>query len=116
MVYGITLVCQQTIRFFPGCFRVMISSEAVVSYTDGASKQCSLEDEIEKSLLEELTSSDQSSCSDDDYSSGTDNLTIVEVTGSKCSDRENENAKHSTVSGAPSALCYIYVGGHDEYP
>ena len=46
-----------------------------------------MEDEIEQSLLEELTASDQSSCSDDD-SSGTDDLTVVQVIGSECTDSE----------------------------
>ena len=44
-----------------------------------SSRTCLLEDEIEKSLLEELTASDQSSSSDDDDSSGTDDLTVGEV-------------------------------------
>jgi hypothetical protein len=61
-----------------GCFRCY----------NNVVKQCLLEDEIEQSLLEELTASDQSSCSDDDDSSRTNNLTIVEVTGSECSDRK----------------------------
>jgi len=43
------------------------------------------EDEIEESLLEELTASDQSSSSDDDGSSSTDDLTVREVTGSESS-------------------------------
>jgi hypothetical protein len=55
-----------------------------------SSKQCFLGDEIEQSLLEELTASDQSSCSDDD-SSGTDDLTIVKVTGLECSDNESDD-------------------------
>jgi hypothetical protein len=91
MVYDITLVSQQTLRFFTAVFgsgfRLKLQSVTMMA----SSKQCLLEDEIEQSLLEELTASDQSSCSDDD-SSGTDNLTIVEVTGSECSDRENEDA------------------------
>jgi hypothetical protein len=62
-----------------------------------------LEDEIEQILLEELTASDQSSCSDDDDSSGTDNLTVVEVTGSKCSDNESDDVKFAPVPGAPTA-------------
>jgi hypothetical protein len=37
-------------------------------------------------LLDELTASDQSSCSDDDDSSGADDLTVGEVIGSECSD------------------------------
>ena len=47
-----------------------------------------MEDEIEQSLLEELTASDQSSCSDDDDSSGTDDLTVVQVIGLECTDSE----------------------------
>jgi hypothetical protein len=66
-------------------------------------RQCLLQDEIEQSLLEELTASDKSSCSDDDDSSGTDILTIVEVTGSECSDSENEDMQYATASSAPSA-------------
>ena len=42
-------------------------------------RKCLLEDKIEKSFLEELTASDQSSFSDDDDSSGTDDLTVGEV-------------------------------------
>ena len=38
-----------------------------------------LEDEIEQSLLEELTATDQSSCSDDDDSSWIESLTVGEV-------------------------------------
>ena len=37
-----------------------------------SSRKSLLEDEIEQSLLEELTASDQCGCSDDDDSSGTD--------------------------------------------
>jgi hypothetical protein len=43
------------------------------------SRKCLLEDEIEQSLLEELTASDQISSSDDADSSGTDDLTVGEV-------------------------------------
>ena len=42
-------------------------------------RKCLLKDKIEQSLLEELTASDQSSYSDDDDSSGTDDLTVGEV-------------------------------------
>jgi hypothetical protein len=72
------------------------------------------EDEIEQSLLEELTAYDQSSCSEDDDSSGTNGLTVGEVIGSECSDNENDNVQFATASSAPSAECYIYVGGHDK--
>jgi len=41
--------------------------------------KCLLEDQIEQNLLEKLTASDQSSCSDDDDSSATDDLSVVEV-------------------------------------
>jgi len=46
-------------------------------------RKCLLEDEIEQSLLEELTASDHSSSSDNDDSSGTDDLTVGEVIGSE---------------------------------
>jgi len=62
-----------------------------------------LEDEIEQSLLEELTASDQSSCSDDDYSSGTDDLTVVEVIGSEYSDNESDDVQCATASSLPTA-------------
>jgi hypothetical protein len=74
-----------------------------------SNKQCLLEDETEQSLLEELTASDQSSCSDYDDSSGTYNLTTVEVTVSECNDRENEDAQYSTASGAPAALSATFT-------
>ena len=61
-----------------------------------------LEDETEQSLLEELTASDQSSCSDDDDSSGTDDLTVVEVLGSE-GDNESYNVQCATASSAPTA-------------
>jgi hypothetical protein len=57
-----------------------------------------LEHEIEQSLLEELTASDKNSCSDDDDSSGTDILTIAEVTGSESTDSENEDMQYATAS------------------
>ena len=63
-----------------------------------------LEDEIEQSLLQELTASDQSSCSDDDDSSGTDDLTVVEVIGSECSDNESDDVQCATASSASTAL------------
>jgi len=55
-----------------------------------SNRKCLLEDAIEQSLLEELKASDQSSCSDDNDSSGTDDLTAVEVRGSECSDSESD--------------------------
>jgi hypothetical protein len=75
-------------------FRLKLKSVAQM----GLNRQCLLEDESERSLLEKLTASDNSSCSDDDDSSGTDILTIVEVTGSECSDSENEDMQYATVS------------------
>jgi hypothetical protein len=56
-------------------------------------------------LLDELTASDQSSCSDDDDSSGADDLTVDEVIGSECSD----NVQFATASSGPSALSDTYV-------
>jgi len=68
-----------------------------------SSRECLLEDEIEESLLEKLTASVQSNFSDDDASSGTDYLTVVEVTDSECSDTESDNVHCATASSAPTA-------------
>ena len=54
-------------------------------------------------MLDELTASDQSSCSDDDDSSGADDLTVV--IGSECSD----NVQFATASSAPSALSDTFM-------
>ena len=67
------------------------------------------EDKIEQSLLEELTASDQSSCSDDDDSSGLDDLTVGEVFGSGSSDNENDDVQCATASSAPSALSATFM-------
>jgi len=56
-------------------------------------------------LLEELTASDQSSCSDDDDSSGMDDLTVGEVIGLECSD----NVQFATASKMPSALSDTFM-------
>jgi len=48
---------------------------------------------IEQRLLEELTASDQSSCSDDDDSSGTDDLNVGEEIGSECNDNETDDVQ-----------------------
>jgi hypothetical protein len=61
------------------------------------------------SLLEELTASDKSSCSDNDDSSGTHILTIFEVTGLECSDSENEDVQCATASSAPTALSATFT-------
>jgi hypothetical protein len=60
-------------------------------------------DEIEQSLLEELTASNQSSSSDNDDSSGTDDLTVGEVIVSEYSDDESDCVQCATASSAPSA-------------
>jgi len=81
-----------------------------------------LEDEIEQSLLEELTAFDQSSCSDDDDSSGTDDLTVVEVLVSEC-DNESDDVQCANASSAPTALSATftweevpnYVGQRDQF-
>jgi len=59
--------------------------------------------QIEQSLLEELTASDQSSCSEDDDSSATDDLTVVELLSSECSDSESDDVQCATASSAPTA-------------
>ena len=74
MVYDITLIYQGTVCFLTAvcrsAFHFKLQSVAIMA----SSRKCLLEDEIEQSLLEELTA-DQSGCSDDDDSSGTDDLT-----------------------------------------
>jgi hypothetical protein len=102
MVYDITLVCQQTLSFF-GCFLVGFRLKLKSVAQMALNRQCLLQDEIEQSLLEQLTASDKSSCSEDADSSGTDILTIVEVTGSECSDSENEDIQYATASSKPTA-------------
>ena len=86
MVYDITLIYQRAVCFFTAVFVsgfcLNLQSDAMMA----SSRKSMLEDEIEQSLLEELTASDQSSCSDNDDSSGTDDLTVDEVLGSECSD------------------------------
>jgi len=86
MVYDITLIYQRIVCFLTAvcvsAFRVKLQSVATMA----SSRMCLLEDEIEQSLLEELTASDQSGCSDEDDSSGNDDLTVFEVIGSECSD------------------------------
>ena len=56
-------------------------------------------------MLDELTASDQSSCSDNDESRGMDDLTVGEVIGSECSD----NVQFATASSAPSALSDTFM-------
>jgi len=77
---------QRTVCFFIAVFGsgfcLKLQSVAMMA----SSRKCLLEDEIEQSLLEELTAPDQSSCSEDDDSSGTNDLTVDEVLGSECSD------------------------------
>jgi len=98
MVYDITLIYQRTVCFFTSVFGsgfcLKLQSVAMMA----SSRKCSLEDEIEQSLLEELTASDQNSCSDDDDSSGTDDLAVVEVIGSECSDSESDDVQCATAS------------------
>ena len=66
MVYDITLLYQRTLcsltAVFQSGFRLNLQSAAMMA----SNRKCLLEDQIEQSLLEELTASDQSSCSDDD--------------------------------------------------
>jgi len=75
MVYDITLIYQQTVCFFVADLASWFRSKWPPVAVMTASRKCLLEDEIEQSLLEELTASDHSSCSDDDDSSGIDDLT-----------------------------------------
>ena len=88
-----------------------------------SSRKCLLEDQIEQSFLEELKASDQSSCSDDDDSSGTDDLTLIEVFISECSDSKSDDVQYVTASRAPTASSATftwedmtnYVGKREQY-
>jgi len=91
MVYDITLIYQRTVCFLTAVFGSGFHLNLQSVATMASSRKCMLEDEIEQSLLEELTASDQSSCSDDVDSSGTDDLTVVEVLRSECSDSESDD-------------------------
>jgi len=68
-----------------------------------------LEDEIEQSLLGELRASDQSSYSDDDDTSGTDDLTVVELNDSECSYSEGDGVQSATASSAPTASSATFM-------
>ena len=123
MVCDITLIYQQTVCVFTAdlasWFRSKLQSVAVMML----SRKCLLEDEIEQSLLEELTASDQSNSIDDDDSSGTDDLTVGEVIGSEYSNDESDNmqcATASIVSTASSATFTLedmtnYVGQKEHF-
>ena len=102
MVYDITLIYQQTLCFFRADLASWLRSKLQSVAVMVSSRKCLLEDEIEQSLLEELTASDQGSSSDDD-SSGTDDLTVCEVIVSEYSDDESDDVQCATTSSAPSA-------------
>jgi len=105
---------QRTVCFFTAVFESGFRSKLQSVAMMASSRKCLLEDEIEQSLPEELTVSDQSSCSDDDDSSGTDDLTVVEVLGSECSDSESDDVQcFYCIQCAYCFERYIYVGGHD---
>jgi len=88
------------------CFRLKQQSVVVMA----TRKKCLFEDEIEQSLLEELTASDQSSSSsDNDDSCGADDLTVGEVIGSGSSDNESDDVQCATASSAPSALSATFM-------
>jgi hypothetical protein len=59
------------------------------------------EDEIEQSLLEELTDSDHSVFSDESDSSGTEDLTVGKVIA-EYGDHESADVQFATPSSAPS--------------
>jgi len=116
MVYDITLMYQRTVCFFTAVFEsgfcLKLQSVAMMA----SSRKCLLEDEIEH-LLEELTASDQSSCSHDDDSSGTDDMTVVEVLGSECSDSESGDVQCATASSATFTWEDMtnYVGQREQF-
>ena len=108
-MYDITLIYQRTVCFLTAvcrsAFRIKLQSVSIMA----SRRKCLLEDEIEQSLLEELTSSNQSGCGYDDDSSGTDDLTVVEVIDSECSDSESDVAQCATASSAPTASSATFV-------
>ena len=88
----------------------------------GVISTCGPPKECEQSFLEELTASDQSDCSDNDDSSGTDDLTAVEVIDSECSDNESDDVQRATASSAPAASSTFawedmtnYVGQREQF-
>jgi len=123
MVYDITLRYQQIVCFFSAVFRSGFHLKLQPVAMMVSRRKGLLEDEIEQSLLEEHTASDQSRCSDDDDSSGTDDLTIVEVIASECSDNESDDVQCSTASSVPTASSVTfmwedmtnYVGQREEF-
>ena len=121
MVYDITLIYQKTVCFFTAVFwsRFHLKLQSVAMMA--SSRKGLLDDEIEQSLLEE-TASDQSDCSDDDDSSGTNDLTVVEVIGSEYSDNESDDVQCAATSSAPAALSATfawedmnYVGQREQF-
>jgi hypothetical protein len=109
MVYDFTFIYQQTVCFFTVdlAFCFCLKQQCVVVMASGM--KCPFEDVIEQSLLKVLTVSDQSSCSDDDDSIATDDLTVVEVVGSECSDNESDDVQFATASNAPTALSATFM-------
>jgi hypothetical protein len=103
MVYDITLIYQQTVCFFTADFASWFRSKLQSVAVMASCRECLLEDEIEQSLLEELTASDQSSSSDDDDSIGTDDLTVGKVIVSEYSDDESDDVTACSAPNASSA-------------
>jgi len=122
MLYDIILLYQRTVcsltAVFQSGFCLNLQSPAMMA----CNRKCLLEDQIEQSLLE-LTASDQSSFSDDDDSSATDDLIVVEVLSSECSDSECDDVQCATASSAPTSSSATftwedmtnYVGHREEF-
>jgi hypothetical protein len=87
------------------CFHLKQQSAAVME----SRRKCMFVDEIEQSLLEAIIASDQSSCTNDDDSSGTDDLTVGKVTILECCDNESDDVQFATASRAPSALSATFM-------
>jgi hypothetical protein len=90
MVYDITLIYQKTVCFFTAVLAPRVYSKLQCVAVMATGQKCLLVDEIEQSLLDEFTASDQISSSDDDDSSGIDDLTVGEVIISEYSDEESD--------------------------
>jgi hypothetical protein len=66
-------------------------------------------EEIEQSLLEEHTTSDESSFNDETGSCGSDDLTVGEVNFAECSENESDNIQFVTGCIARSASKGVFA-------
>jgi hypothetical protein len=109
MVYDITFIYEQTLYLYTVELADWFFRSSQYFAIMAASKKCLFEAEIEQSLLDELTASDQSSYSDESDSSGIEDLTVCKVICVECSDNESEEVKFATAPSALSASSAIFT-------